>query len=57
MTVLANDVFEFYVDPTDNLFGGAQLTISGTEVHNPEPGTFVLFGTALLGLYFLRRGR
>lgn len=40
------DVFGFYVDTIDDIFGPASLTITGV----PEPGSFLLFGAGGLAL-------
>ena len=49
----AGDTFGFYIDPTDNMFGGAELTIS--EI--PKLPALTLVVPALIAIYLRRRRR
>jgi hypothetical protein len=55
---VTSGTFGFYVDPTDNTFGGGNLTISNFEFATiPEPGTMGLIGTSLILLAGFRLRR
>lgn len=61
LSLTAGQVFAFYVDSGDDLFGRAQIEIFGSDPNQaslPEPGTWALMGagTILLGVWRRRTG-
>ena len=56
----SGDIFGFYVDTADNMFGSASLQVSGPEVvATPEPSCLALLavGMIALGALSLKRGQ
>ncbi|HWR54771.1 MAG TPA: PEP-CTERM sorting domain-containing protein [Bryobacteraceae bacterium] len=53
LDLTAGDTFGFWVSSDDNLYGPAEMTVSGV----PEPATVAVVGLGLLAIGFLRRKR
>jgi hypothetical protein len=56
--VFTGDIFGYEVDTLDNAGGPGQLTVSAFSYSEvPEPATFALIGTALIGFTLARKKR